>query len=661
MADEPKTPEATEGKKPFLGIDPEGKTAEEIEIEWFDNHYHGEMKQLTFRAVLMGSILGGVMSLSNLYIGLKTGWGLGVAITACILSYSIGRVFAKAGIIKDNLTILENNCMQSTASAAGYSTGGTMVSAICALLMIEGHHLGFWTLMGWTVFLAILGVVMAIPMKRQMINVEQLRFPSGIAAAETLRSLYAEGQEATKKARALFIAAGAGAFTYFIRDNPFSWYPESIRLPAFPGFFKNIKMAGHSLQEWTITWENSILMIAAGALIGIRTGWSMIAGAALNFWVLAPWMFHIGEIHLSEKGTLGYRQIVDWSLWPGAAIMVTSGLLTFAFSWRTIGRAFAGIKDIFGGSKTQDPKLLEMEKIEVPGSWFVIGVLIAGAGCIFIQAVSFSINWWMGLLSVVMTFFLALVACRATGETDITPVGAMGKITQLMYGAIAPASQVAGGAAAAAKINLMTAGVTAGAAGSAADLLTDLKSGYLLGANPRKQFIAQFLGIFSGALIVVPAFYLLVPDASVLGTEKWPAPAAMVWKGVADLLSQGFEVLSITRRWGLAIGGMVGILLAILDKVVPADKKKFVPSSMGVGLAFVIPFFNTLSMFVGALIVWVLMKKKPKVSEDYTVPTAAGVIAGESLMGVFMTLTTLDWSEIMASIKAGMGFGGGNE
>jgi len=89
----------------------------------------------------------------------------------------------------------------------------------------------------------------------------------------------------------------------------------------------------------------------------------------------------------------------------------------------------------------------------------------------------------MGALSVIMTFFLPAVACRATGETDITPIGAMGKITQLSYGITAPSDITA---------NLMTAGVTAGAAASSADLLTDLKSGYLLGANPRKQFIAQF-------------------------------------------------------------------------------------------------------------------------------------------------------------------------
>ena len=153
------------------------------------------LPQLTVRAVVMGSLLGGVMALTNLYVGLKIGLTSGVAITACILSYSIWRGLRVAlpGVVRSDFGILENNCMQSTATAAGYSVGGTMVSAIAAMLMITGQQMDFWTLLGWNVSLAVLGVTMAVPMKRQMINIEQLRFPSGIAAAETLRSLHSRG------------------------------------------------------------------------------------------------------------------------------------------------------------------------------------------------------------------------------------------------------------------------------------------------------------------------------------------------------------------------------------------------------------------------------------------------------------------------------------
>jgi putative OPT family oligopeptide transporter len=495
-------------------------------------------------------------------------------------------------------------------------------------------------------------------MKRQMVNIEQLRFPSGIAGAQTLRSLYAEGAEAKKKANALYAAAGFGALVAFLRDNEIAWWPNWLRIPEFPGFFKKLVYFGHPLQEWTLSWENSAIMIAAGALIGLRTGWSMLFGALVNYGVLAPWMHSIGDIVPNKAGMLSYRQIVDWSLWFGASVMVTSGLLTFAFGWRTIGRAFAGLKDIFGGAPAaRDPRVEAMDKVEIPGSWFVGGMIVAGAGCIALQVVAFSINWWMGVISVLLTFFLSIVACRATGETDITPIGAMGKITQLTYGILAPASKVAGGAIAAMKINLMTAAVTAGAAGTSADLLTGLKTGYLLGANPRKQFLAQFLGIFAGAAIIVPAFFLLVPTPDILGSDKFPAPSAQVWRGVAELLSQGLSVLSLTKRWCLAIGGFTGIILACLDKFVPAKYRMYYPSAMGIGLAFVIPFFNTLSMFVGALAVWIITKTNEKWADDYVIPIASGAIAGESLTGVALAIATLNFTDIWASVKAGFGFG----
>ena len=608
----------------FFGIDPAGKSPVQIELEWFHKHYRGDIPQLTVRAVLIGVVLGGIMSLSNLYVGLKTGWGLGVAITACILSFSIGAALTRIRILKSNLSILENNCMQSTASSAGYSTGSTMVGAISALLMIRGEHLPFHTLLLWTIFLALLGVMMAIPMKRQMINVEQLRFPSGVAAAQTLRSLYATGAEASRKARSLGISGLLGAVVAFARANTFAWYPKALKIPRmleFPG-----TIAGHALKQWTISWDLSLILVAAGAIIGIRVAWSMLLGGLLNYGFLAPAMYQNGVIT-----DLGYRGIVSWSLWGGTAIMLVSGLFTLGLQWRTIGHALAGLSRIMplGRKRSPKPERAALDAIEVPGAWFVAGMAAAAVGVVFIQVISFSIHWWMGLTSVLMSFFLAVVACRATGETDITPVGAMGKITQLFYGVVAPARILT---------NLMTACVTAGAASSAADLLTDLKSGYLLGANPRQQFIAQFLGIFAGALVIVPAFYLIVPDPAVLGGEKFPAPAAQIWKGVAELLAHGLSSLDVTEGWALIIGSVVGIIIPILERCLPQRARSFIPSAMGLGLAFVVPFYNTLSIFAGALAAWILVKTGGGIARSYTIPVASGVIAGESLMGVMVAL-----------------------
>ena len=224
-----------------------------------------------------------------------------------------------------------------------------------------------------------------------------------------------------------------------------------------------------------------------------------------------------------------------------------------------------------------------------------------------------------------LTFFLALVACRITGETDTTPIGAMGKVTQLIFGGLSPGNM---------NVNLMTANITAGAAGSAADLLTDLKSGYLLGANPRKQFLAQFAGIFSGTLVTVLCFRIMVPTAAVLG-DKFPAPAAMAWMAVAKALSHGIGSLGPVKVWSIAVGGLVGIVLPLLVLAFPKHEK-WIPSPAAIGLAWTFYWLTGLLFFLGAVIAQGWEKKAPKQSEEFLFPVASGIIAGGSLMAVVL-------------------------
>jgi uncharacterized oligopeptide transporter (OPT) family protein len=146
----------------------------------------------------------------------------------------------------------------------------------------------------------------------------------------------------------------------------------------------------------------------------------------------------------------------------------------------------------------------------------------------------------------------------------------------------------------------MSANVTAAAASSSADLLTDLKSGYLLGANPRKQFIAQFAGIFVGTLVSVLSFRLLIPDAGALGTDQFPAPAAQTWRAVALALSQGLRELGAVRIWSMVVGGVIGVVLTVLPRVFPARRDW--PSPAGVGLAC--HWYYGVLFFVGGVLGW---------------------------------------------------------
>lgn len=601
---------------------------------WFETYYQGDsMPQLTVRAVLMGMALGTLLSLTNLYIGLKTGWGLGVAITACIMSYAIWTTLLKLGIAKTPMSVLENNCMQSTASSAGYSTGGTMVSCIGAYVIVNHAQMPFRVLFFWTAFLAMLGVAVAVPMKRQMINHDQLPFPSGIAAAVTLRSLHAAGQESMLKARALFAALiGGGVVKFFIEGTPM--LGEVLKLDwlgkiAIPGGWDlPFKINGKDASKFGLTLPIDPLMIAAGAIVGLRTSVSIAVGSIILYAIIGPWLDSAGI--LKEMQALGAIKTADvtqgnvraWGLWTGSAMMVTAGLTSFAFQWRSIARALGSLGGLFGAKKVEnDP----MDAIEVPNTWFVGGTSFAGLGCVVIMQLEWGVPWYLGIVSVLFAFVLSLIACRATGETDTTPIGAMGKVTQLAYGVMIPQNMVA---------NLMTAGVTAGAAGSAADLLTDLKSGYLLGANPRQQTIAQAWGIVAGTFATVFAWtFLFVRTPEDLQSDKFPAPAATVWASVAELLSKGLESMHPTILAGMIVGGILGIVLTVLEKVVPKEFARYLPSPTGLGLAFVIYFIDSFAFLVGAVIAEVFTRTNEKAADTYIVPVASGVIAGESLMG----------------------------
>jgi len=597
-------------------------TPEEIERQWLEEVYRGRgdrMPQLTLRAVLMGTVLGGVLSLTNLYIGLKSGWGFGVTITACIVSYAVWALFLRLGLAKTPMTILENNCMQSTSSSAGYSTGSTLVSAFAAYFMINNQSLPLGLTLAWVFFLAVLGVTMAIPMKRQMINVEQLRFPTGIATAETLRALYSKGKRAAQSARALTYAAVFGAISQFWTDGLrlVSKRLEPFGLGTLVDRFDAV-VFGPAWIGRTVTFVWDPIFIAAGTLMGMRAAGSILLGGTLCWAVFVPIMQARGVI----TGE-GYRAVVQWTLWGGVSCMVTSGLLAFFMQWRAIAKAFSGLRSLFGGpSKVAG----EMEQLEAPMSWFFLGQAISLVALSWLAKVSFNMPVWESVLAVLLSFFLALVACRVTGETDTTPTGAMGKVTQLIFGGLNPGNM---------NINLMSANITSSAAISSADLLTDLKSGYLLGANPRKQFIAQFCGIFIGTVATVLAFRVMVPTASVLGSDQFPAPAAQAWRVVALALSKGFESLEPVKLWSIAIGGAVGLLLTLLPKWLPRHAKRM-PSAAGIGLSWTFHWYYGLLFFLGAAAGWFMERKHPERADLYNFPVASGIIAGGSLMGVLL-------------------------
>lgn len=596
------------------------KADDNPELKWLAEVYRPDEPQLTVRAVVTGMLLGMLMCLSNLYVVLKTGWSIGVTVTACIMAYGIFGLLKGARIVKKPFGILENNAMGSVASAAGYMTGGGNMAALPALVMLTGIRPDATMMIFWFAAIAALGVCAAIPIKRQLVNKEQLAFPTGTATAETLRALHAHGPESGNKAKLLGYASLVGAVVAFWRDANFSWIPW--RLPSvFPWPFT---IRGKSAGDFTLGFEGSLMMLGAGALMSWRTGWSLLLSALVLYGGLAPWLLDTGVLQ-----AVSYKAIVNWSVWLGAGILVSSGLTSFAFQWKSVSRSVTELFALLRKKKATD-EADPMAEVECPPSWFPLGFLIFGPVVVFLGWYLFQIPWWAGALALPLAVIMGTIAARVTGETDVTPTKALGPVTQLIYGGLLPRQLVP---------NLMGANITGGVGLHAADLLTDLKSGYLLGARPRPQFLGQMFGVAAGALIVVPAFNLLIPDASHLGGAEFPAPGAQVWAGVSKMLSEGWASLHVTARWGALVGVVLGTALALVDQYAPKKVKTFTPSASGLGIGLVIPGFNSVMMCIGAGLAELYRRKKgEKAGDEVTVPVASGFIAGESIVGIIIKM-----------------------
>jgi uncharacterized oligopeptide transporter (OPT) family protein len=141
--------------------------------------------------------------------------------------------------------------------------------------------------------------------------------------------------------------------------------------------------------------------------------------------------------------------------------------------------------------------------------------------------------------------------------------------------------------------------------------------------------------VFFGTLAIIPAWYLLVPDRAAL--EAFNPPAANMWKAVADLLTQGIHMLPVTARWAIAIGALLGIAMPLYERLFPKHTR-YMPSAIGLGLAWVIPFQNALSFAIGAAIAVVWTRWRRDSAERLTIPIASGLVAGESLVAAFIAI-----------------------
>jgi uncharacterized oligopeptide transporter (OPT) family protein len=489
--------------------------------------------------------------------------------------------------------------------------------------------------MVWIILLSILGVLYAFPLKKRFINDEQLPFPEGYAAGVVLQNLHAdEGNPDGKsdglfKAKILGYGAGISALLETLRNDKvmhslrlgFLAIPEHVDDLIYK--FSTPAILGTPLKDLTIRMDTSIVMLGTGGLMGTRTGASLIIGAILNYGVLAPVLIREGIIPAAN-----FKSITMWSLWFGAALMTTSSLYSFFAKPQVFVAAFK--KLVRKGPKATDP----LEAIELPGKVSLIGIPVVGAVMIWLGHAWFDFGILEGIIAIPLVFVFTLIAVTSTGLTSITPGGALGKLTQLTYSQISPGNV---------PTNIMAAGINSEVALNASNLLMDIKPGYMLGAKPRQQAVGHVLGIFAGAAVSVPVYYLIFKgDLSLLTSDQLPMPGATIWKAVAEALTQGLSALHPTAQIAALVGAVLGIVLEFLNQ---RTKGKFPVSAIGLGLAFVLRFTDSLAMALGAFFFWYCSKrfKNPestghKVFVENSETLCAGVIAGGSIIGILLII-----------------------
>jgi len=633
-----------------------GWTREQKDRWWFENVYRGDMPQLTLRSAATGFILGGVLAATALYIAGKTGIGIGVGLTSVILAFAIYRGLAAAGIATD-FTILENNCTQSIATAAGYMTQ-PLVSSLAAYMLVTQKIIDPWSMIIWMITVALIGVLLAFPLKRRFINEEQMPFPEGRAAGVVLDALYTGGAAAGMfKAKLLGVTAAiAGTYQVLVSDGWMNLIQfKLLRMHQWAGmkepwtFHERLDMyyyqvssyvpriLGTDIRTLGLRLTLDVAMLGIGGLMGLAVATSCLIGMLVNFTVLAPLMIQAGDIapRIGPTGAtiaISRVEIVNqWSLWWGVTMMVVGSLVSLLARPQVILSAFKGM------GRKREAGADVLKHIEFPLWISAVGLPIMGVMGAWVSHHYFGVPWLLAFISLPLIFVLSIICANSMALTSWTPTGALSKITQFTMGAIDRANPAS---------NLIPAGMTAEISANASNLLSDIKPGYMLGAKPRQQAIGHVIGVFSGALCCVPLFFLLFlpPDANgvrstaTIVSDQFGMPGALQWKGVAELIAKGVSTLAHSAVISMVVAAIAAIAIEVAKIM---TRGRFPLSAVAVGLGVVLPPEATFAMWVGAMMFWWMGRKhKEPGTRGHTVwvegyeSICAGLISGSALIGI---------------------------
>lgn len=561
----------------------------------------GAYPELTYQAILVGYLLGALLAFSIGYAALILGFSIEGSELAAILGFGILR-----GVLRRR-SIVENNVVQTIASAVNGASSGLMFTVPAIFIMGYGQQFDPMLLTFGSIAGAFLGIAFIIPLRRQMIDYERLTYPGGVAVATILKSPGAGMEKAQLLIGAALLAAAIHFFVQYT-DMTHGATGEYLNYGLFAKFGLPEYLNG--------TWQVSLLTIGVAFIAG-RGGIAFIIGGFVCYWFLAPLLIGTGSMMLDPATgemmtnpgplrTMLYRPVGIGMLIGGALMGV---VLSFPLIISTIRSMQQSSKIDTVMSKDEMPiKLLYMA---IFGSVLVLSIMAVNSA----DNISITRGILMAVFGTIWIWMAGIILSEAIGRTNWSPLSGMTLIgvTILILttsGLDKPTAIIAA---------IMVGAATAVAMSQATDLMLDLKTGYLVGATPRKQQLGQFIGAWLGPILVVSLIFIL-HDAYGLGSDRLPAPQATALASTLDGLLGGDAPI-----WKYLAGAGMGALLSAASGGL----------GITVGLGFYLPFNIVLTYAIGTAIREFVDRKYGKTwSHEKGIPVAAGFIVGEALVGV---------------------------
>lgn len=566
------------------------------------------IREFTPRSVAVGLLVAVVVGASYPYVVLKFGIGPNIGVVSAFFG------FLALGLFSKSYNRWENNLVQTAGTSSGQLAFVCFLLAAFDILSAEpgsgfSVHLTHFQTWTWLSLAGILGVFLAVPLRKHFIDEENLPFPDGMAAAETMKMLDSKGVEARQSTMAMLGAMATSGALFFV--TTMQWIVDTIAVRV--NQFSPVVGVGFAL---------SLLNVGSGMIIGLRITASMLIGAIIAWVLLPPWLLAHGYITADARRTA----ILLYIMWPGIAALIAGGMTTLALRWRSLLSTFRSLRAADATSG------------DLPLRWVSLGALVSATGLVAAQSAFFGTPVWHSVLAILLALPLGLVALRVLGETNWGPISTMANLTQAVFGFVAPGSLQA---------SMVSSGVTASVAAESEGIIQDFKAGKMIGSTPRVLTYMQLLAIPVGALALAYAYPLLRDTYGIVGDHaQLSSPASARWVGFAKIVTQqlsGDGPLSPEAAMRLAwmkmsfsVGALIGIVFTLLEQK-PAWRK-YVPSPTGMGTGVIIPISAVTVMFAGALADWLWQRAKPAQHRQYSIAAASGFIAGEAIVAVIIPI-----------------------